>query len=37
MKDGNITGEEQKIKREDKICNLPSPLFVASLLALWGV
>jgi hypothetical protein len=31
MKNGNITGEEQKIEREDKICSLPS------LLALWGV
>jgi len=25
MKDGNITGEEQKIEREDKICSLPPP------------
>jgi len=24
MKDGNITGEEQKIEREDKICSIPS-------------
>jgi hypothetical protein len=31
MKDGNMTGEEQKIEREDKICSL------SSLLALWGV
>jgi len=31
MKDGNITGEEQKIEREDKVCILPS------LLALWSV
>jgi len=25
IKDGNMTGEEQKIEREDKICSLPSP------------
>jgi hypothetical protein len=31
MKDGNMTGEEQKIEREAKISSLPS------LLALWGL